>query len=368
MQYRMMLLNSRRAVVATMALLLVGCATPNVKPFAEQTTRLATSVSLEQRALATEFTNISKRLEKLESKEQRARRDERADELEKKREDLNQRKNRVATYDRIVKAALQKAVTYSDQLASLAEAGESGSDAAGSLINTVNSFASLGGMGAGIVVGSVAQALKVLGELHVRKEAQDSLEKATKAAQPAVDALADVVAAIYEENGPYHKLVTGLELKSTGYLREDAGIHTIGLYNRIDGMRDQLFFKVQKHMARFDVDKGFCVDAAGRQQDSCFAARDIQTVADLNRMMQQVEPIAQKYEADKNEIEQRFAKRLSNARIIVRAVKQWRLEHQKIAGVLEKCGGLKFQKCQAMNVSNLKTVVEELRERLKAEE
>ncbi len=358
----------QHCLMVGLVFLLFGCATPNVKPFAEQTAKLATSISMEQKAAASEFVSISTRLKKLANEAHRAKKKDLKTALLEKKDKLDKQKQKITAYDQIVKSTLQKAVEYSDQLASLAEAGENGSDAAGALIGTVNEFASLGGLGTGLVTGSVAQALKLVGELHVRKEAQDSLETATRAAQPAVNALADVVIAIYDINGPYYKIVTGLEVKAIAYLRDDAGIHTIGFYNKIDIMRDELFFKVKKHMARFDAKKGFCVDGGGKQQKSCFAARDIQTVADLNRMMQQVEPVALKFEADKKEIKRRFSRRMSHARMIVKAVKQWRVEHQKIAGILEKCGGMKFQQCQSMSVGNLKTLVSELREKLKAED
>ena len=327
---------------------LFGCATPNIKPFAEQTSQLAGSVALEQKSISVKFGEV---VELARDKEKKG---------------LKEKKKKFDSYRNIINSVLKQSVNYSDTLVQLAEAGEKGSEAAESLLNCVNDFSSLVGLGTGIISEGVTSALKELSTAVTKIQAQTSLEKATTEAQPAIDKLADVLIAVYNDEA-FEKIVIALKETEIRLIEDDLGLNTIGFYELMKERRDKFYLGLKQRIEMHTPVEGFCVNSKGKSDSNCLAEKDVQIVATLNQLMEQVEPIAIEYQNKKKEIINWRIQRKENSKIIIKAIKEWRDEHKKITTILQKCGGLKFYKCQELNLGNLKAIIDELKGKLSKE-
>jgi hypothetical protein len=153
-----------------MCVSLAGCATPDLRPYSEQTANLVSAISAEQRSVSTKMAELAELSEPAQKKKYEA------------------KKKKFDEYATAMSALLDQAMTYSDSLVELAKAGETGGEAAKKLVKTVNDFGSLAGLGA--VSGPITTVFNELAKAATIAQAQESLIDATRAAQPGVDALA----------------------------------------------------------------------------------------------------------------------------------------------------------------------------------
>lgn len=198
-----------RALAAGAAAALTACATPDLKPFSDQTAALATAVAGEQRQIAVKYEQI------IELYEQACKRAERQAALQPPGElsDCKQRDERKAdakTFGmvrEVIDTILAKAALYATRLAELSSAGESGSAAAQSLLGSLQQLGSIGGFATAIPLEGIKVALDKIATAVTRVQAQESLAEAAARAEGAVQAIADGIVEIRSIEG---KLVNSL--------------------------------------------------------------------------------------------------------------------------------------------------------------
>lgn len=181
--------------------LIAGCATPNVKPFAEQTAALETAVSAEVKATVGKMDDTLALID--------MGRNTKSPSTEGTRDDWERWRMQYMTDMAIVTTLLGQAKAYSDAVASLAAAGDTGADAAKSIETSVQGFAStlsnLGELANSLPVDPVSKlsgevagrAALVVAQMWTRYQAQGSLREATQEAQPIIQAISDGVDDIF---------------------------------------------------------------------------------------------------------------------------------------------------------------------------
>ena len=92
------------------------------------------------------------------------------------------------------------------------------------------------------------------------------------------------------------------------------------------------------------------------------AAQDVQSVAALNDISAQIEPIYREYWRKRAEAVKWREERKMKAAAIVKAVKTWAAEHAKVVAALESCGGFNaFQSdCAKAHFPQLKAAITEI--------
>jgi hypothetical protein len=343
---KMSVLSTMRArgFLIFLTTLLGACATPNLQPFADQTSNLASAVAVEQKQIAAGWDFLTATLDA------------------KQKEPYMSEQTLFTQSATAINHLLQQAVAYSDRLAELAAAGEKGADAASSLIDTVTKFGAAAGIPGVLVTEAAGKVLKEISEVATRIQAQKTLEKATSEAQPAVESLAQGIEKLEKE---IPGLVRTLGRERSRILKEHTGPQLIGLYEDVKKAREPIDSGLRMRVRRFTAEKGFCVDDQNNPDPRCVASREFQAIEALNNIVVPIRPIYDDYIKGETAIKVWVNERVSKSKDISSAAAAWAQEHKKIADMLEKCGGFRALKCQDLNLGSLKVAVDKLKAEIK---
>ncbi|MDE0342149.1 MAG: hypothetical protein OXK82_03105 [Deltaproteobacteria bacterium] len=342
--------------------LLAACATPDLKPFAEQTASLAAAVNTERAAVLERFDLVTYLT---------------AQYREHNSAKLQNAKRRYDETSKVVSNLLREAVQYSAALADLAEASETGGDAVTTLFGTINRFTSV----TSITSVSVSPAAKPaeawlvrVGKAWTRIEGQRSLRDAvTVASRPngAVSVLARTIGEIYgcsdpgPCHGPQYRLLAALNEQERLMRRREAGRQRIGFFNEIGGpdRLENYYAGLRKKLPEDTAERGFCVNPDGGMDDPhCVPGENLQSMAALHAILAVLESNDLLLREKERQAEAWKRTRQAKARAIVAAVNAWAAEHEKLADVLRRCAGFRALRstCGGSSAANLKTAVEQI--------
>lgn len=369
------------------ALCVTACATPNLQPFADSTASLAASISTEHKlTYARMEAAAQKRAHWLTNNHDV--KSMCADGSSASHCKLYQAAVRYKVNAAIIDKLYMELVAYSNALAELAAAGETGKEAVESLTDSISDFGSAVGLGP-VSLGSdlAKEILGTIALIWTRVEAQEKLHDAMSVLEspisgvvdggsidsgdlPAIEYVRRLIVLLYaaDDNNPHANIqgeiieqVTGLERP---WALEYVGSEQVGLYarmikpvgpggNRMNGLYNYL----ADWGATVSADAGNCLI------ERCFPEGVTPSeIAALIDLVKQSEATYLRYQEALDEIAAFKANRLAANETIAKAVSIWRAEHKKIYQKLDSCGGFKAlkSKCGNLTVANLKAVAEEL--------
>jgi hypothetical protein len=337
---------------------LVGCATPNLQPFAEQTTRLAEAVSGEQRQIVLKFEQVIELYDEACKKANRAspKRDAQPPLACRQKQ---QREADAASYAesrRIIDGLLEKAVQYSASVAELANAGETGGQAAQSLLGSVKQFGSLVGVGGTAITGTVAATLEKVATAVTRVQAQGSLADATAAAQEAIATVADGVRDLH---APSDRIAGVLYADEKDVLLTLAGEDVVGLFHDAAAGREAVS---QRLRGAELASLGRCGETGAERAKCAELQAAFRNAEDLGKLLDHLRPEYQSYETRRAAALRWRADRKENLAAIAKATGAWKAEHARVAEALKRCGGLGAYRCATIDAASLKMVVDQINE------
>jgi hypothetical protein len=348
-----------RLILAAVIPAVAGCATPNVQPFAEQTARLAEALSGEHRQIAAKFEQVVDLYGKACESEKRAGRPAESgtckqhEEREKERAAFDQSR-------KAIDAVLSRMVVYATTLADLAHAGETGADAAKALGSTLDKFTALAGLGTGLVGEAVIAMATKVGAVVTRVQAQASLATATAAAEPAVAAMAEAVKRMRKAD---EKILSSLyhdELRAAEAL---AGRDLLALYESAVSGRTSVNSRLIKHAAALAAlkDCGPERPPGSAGITDCDTLRsELRNAEELARLLELLRPEYQAYDQRRAAVSLWRTQRRENFQFIEAAADAWKLEHDRAAEYLRRCGGLRAVQCATLDAATLKTLVDQI--------
>ena len=345
-----------RAALLTVAGLMAGCATPNLQPFAEQTARLAGAVSGEHTQIALRLDHV---IELSAEACARSKRAARADGGQVACSQTNQRRSDAKAFAesrRIIDSFFEKAVNYASTLAALAAAGETGGAAAQSLLSTVREFGTVIGVGGMAATAGVATILEKVAVAATRVQAQNSLEEAMAAAQPAVDALADGIRDISSAND---RILDALHSDEKDALLTIAGVDVVGLFQDASTSREIVSSRLRERRAALAELRGCGAPQASSAGDPCAPLlAELRNAEELGRLLDHLRPEYDGYTTRRNAALKWRAERRENSAGIVKATAAWKAEHARVVEWLRRCGGTQAHHCVEVNVATLKVVID----------
>jgi len=352
--------------IVAVLLLVSACATPDIKPFANQTAVLAGAVEGELTAIESKFTQI--------------------EEWAETKEDANkwiEQRKRYVVQKLVVSAVLSDTVKYSTALVELAEAGETGSAAVDSIVKTMNGFASvvgIAGMPANFATSVAGKALKEIATAVTRVQAQNKLRDViltTSGTDGAITLMAALIEDIYAD--VQLNFIAALNREERRLIQNRIGVNALQFYRSISDDRELENYYANLRLLLPDKSqnpsaKRFCEISKTEKMvggkkvvevknTSCILGVEIQSMAALHQVLAVLQPKEIQYK-DLNSKAAKWQKaRTGKAAAIVAAVKVWVVEHQKLADVLEQCGGLRAlnSKCGNLTAANLKAAVEKIK-------
>ena len=137
-----------------------------------------------------------------------------------------------------------------------------------------------------------------------------------------------------------------------------AGPDVIGLFkdaalNRETMIAQRLKVPVIAELLRCDDrQSGRCRDLAGA----------VSRADELGRLIEQLRPGYEAYEAARADLLRWRAERRENMGAIARAMDAWKSEHARVADALRRCGGLSALRCARIDAASLRKAVDEINE------
>lgn len=314
--------------LAGFALLASGCTTlPDVKPFAEATANLATSAGTHYRSVASDVAAIKVNRLPQES----------VDAFKTRGDEIQNTQLVFAETDNRLNDLFNAMTAYSEKLAGLAAAGKSGPDAAQSLIDSTKGFASVAGIalpGLGTAAAPIAQGFKMIADEFTKVQAQKSLKEAVSAADPGVQLVAKQFEVIYG-------LAIDLASDSVRNIAlaeasAQAGPAIIGFNNNVERNYNSYYRFLNGLVTNPDPTatanwRGFCRDSTG----TCVARDELEAVGLVEARIEAIRPIVTIYRSRVENINTTLQHRKSTSKAVIKAVKAWALEHQKVRASLE---------------------------------
>lgn len=316
--------------VIFIALTTAGCTTlPDVKPFAESTAALSAAAGTHYRDVSSEVASLKATLQPGESAD--------SEKFKKRKSELEETQKIFAATEEALNALFAAMTTYSEKVVSLAAAGKTGPDAAQSLLDSVNGFAQLGGLPAVTVAAPVTAAFKKIADAFTQRQAAKSLKEAVAAAQPGVDIVAEQFQVIYGKA----MLLAALSLGDKRRLKasQDAGPGVIGFNDNVREKYNDYYQFLNSIVSSVGADAdgrasawhGFCRETTG----PCRPKDELEAVGLVEARMEAIRPIVETYNSQIASIEATTAKRQAASKAVIKAVKAWATEHQKLRSSLE---------------------------------
>jgi len=255
-----------------------------------------------------------------------------------------------------VNATMSAMVQYTEALATLAAAGETGSESSQSMIESVNSIfstLSIAYPGGSIVSDGVANATNEVAQLFTRIQAQDSLAETMSSAQPAVDALANLIS---EQSETLSKLTSGLARLERQIIDANYGRAKMDYYHD---------FSSYEAMDNLYADMQTC--ASNHKDDlealwSCHITKEKAIGSRLDTLAR-ISDEYNSYISEKMNTKKWTNLQRQKITAIQISVKAWANTHKNAATLLNKCGGMRSLRnsCGSLSVSNLKASIDWLK-------
>jgi hypothetical protein len=305
-----------------------GCTTlPDVKPYADTTAALAA-------AAGTHYHDVANDIAALKTTQLSRETDE---EFVERRKALEENQQIFAATGRNLDALFDAMTAYSEKVASLAAAGKTGADAAQSLLDSAKGFGELAGF-SGVPVGAatnaIANGFKAIADEFTKMEARKSLEAAVAAAQPGVDLVSKQFEAIYGTALP----LANDSIRNTRMAEAElvAGPAVIGFSENVEKNYNS-YYRFLISLIKNDASppastwRGFCRDTTG----PCRAVAELEAVGLVEARMVAIQPIVDAYRTDVGAIEATYERRRLASQAVIKAVKAWAREHDKLRRSLE---------------------------------
>jgi hypothetical protein len=312
--------------VVFIALTTAGCTTlPDVKPFAESTAALSAAAGTHYRDVSSEVASLKPTSLPGETNEA----------FQLRKDQIEAAQKTFAATEKELNALFAAMTQYAEKAVSLAAAGKTGPDAAQSLLDSANGFAKLGGLPVIAVAEPITKAFKAIADEFTKRQAAKSLKEAVAAAEPGVNMVAEQFEVIY---GEAMRLATASlqDMRSLEVSRA-AGPSVIGFNNKVKRNYNGYYQFLNGVVGDFDRHtpasawQGFCREGAM----PCRAIKELEAVGLVEARMEAIRPIVDKYNAQIASIEATATKRRAASKSVIKAVRAWAIEHQKLRSSLE---------------------------------
>lgn len=330
------------------AIVIGGCSTPNLKPFADGAASFSTSIKETNTAVETKFYDVAERQDRAKPS-------------------LTKYRDAVKIYNEMAGLV----AGYSAALADLGAAGETGGEAAEQILQTVKGFyqfldlASPGAALPASLAGSAAgHAIKKAAELWTRLEAHGMLLNTMSAADLAVQELATALVEVYgrpykagevTKYRPFESIVRDVVLLERTALKAGIGRNKLSFYKEAT-----LFLNKKVYSSASGALEGDDIKRAA----TAFA--DAQHVLDEKSRIED-EVAAYRKEEKAARIWQ--ARQLKASYLIADTAKAWAAEYQRLLGWFKACGGTRFLKneCGQFSAATLKALAAEIQTIMKGD-
>lgn len=335
------------STIIFVALLTSGCnTTPNLTPFAEQTQRLQLLHAQETGAIADRFDQVVK-----------------ATPAGTLKTGLDGHAKQFKKHTKVLDDVFKQAAVYSDALASLAAAGDTGSEAAASLLESMDGFAaalSIPTGGASLGAAAFANTLKKIADLATKEQARRSLREAVMAADPVVQEMARELVQLYcapppaaqqagggqpaKKKGafsctPKDAAIVALADQQVALLRTSHGPAIINFYQKSRSHRDRGYGKLSEILEVRQLANspaGLCISNAQKTPETCASLVEMQALEQLEKRIHSAAPDYQSFQVGEQSIRTWQQSRIHNRQMVAEALHAWAQEHGRLVKALDR--------------------------------
>ena len=324
-----------------------GCTTlPDVKPFADSTAGLAAAAGTHYHEVASEGASLKTVQSPVENKAA----------FQIRKQQLENTQKIFKETDKNLNALFGAMTTYSEKATNLVAAGKTGDKAAQSIIDSVQGFTQLAGM-SGLPLGDAAapitKGFKAIADEFTKMEAKKSLKDAVAAAESGVKVVATQFEVIY--GVAITQAANGIRNTKRLEASVAAGPNIIGFHDNVKRNYNAFYRYLNGFVTGFDQTapssawRGFCQKGS----EPCQAVDELEAVGLVEARMKAIRPIVKSYKTEIMNIEATLKHRRITSKAVIKAVKAWALEHQKLR--------LSLEDGTSLSAFNLKAALIELR-------
>jgi hypothetical protein len=336
---------------SALAFLVVGCSTPNLRPFADGASSFSTSVKTTNASVDVLLSELAQSNPK----------EPRFSEL------LESYKKSAETFNDMAGLA----AGYSTALVDLGASGESGGAAAEQILGTVNGYSNFLGVGTGVVnlptelaATAAGRAIKKSAELWTRIQAHEQLLEVMLDADAAVHEMAEALAEVYGPRymldgktrfRPFEKTIRTLSLEKRNFLKAEVGRAKLNFYEE----------------ANTFLEKRAYGKAAQSLQDKDDAAAEL-ALEDVTIILQERDRIASEigeYHSSVQAVLDWQSRQLHTSFLIADTAHAWAAEHRRLLSWFKSCGGSRFLQgeCGQFSAATLNALAAEVQLLIKGE-
>lgn len=350
---RSLILSSiaRHFSYVALAFFVVGCSTPNLRPFADGASSFSASVKTTNASVEVLLSEVAQKNSK----------------NAKFRELLESYKKSAKTFNDMAGLA----AGYSTALVDLGAAGESGADAAEQILGTVKEFGSFLGVSTGVVnlpidlaTSAAGQAIKKSAELWTRIEAHDKLLEVMRDADEAVQELAEALAEVYgppymqagkAKLRPFDKIVRNLSLEKRNLLKTEVGRAKLKFYEEASAfLEKQAYGEAAKSL---------------KDEDDSAAERVFDEVTTILQERERIAGEIAEYHSSVQAVLDWESRQLHTSYLIADTAQAWAAEHKRLLSWFKSCGGRRFLQggCGQFSAATLNALATEVQALVKGE-
>lgn len=365
-----------KPLIILAALIISSCATPDIKPWAENTAKLSVAVSTEHSAVLTRMVGAKASIEAWNASDRRV-------------TEVGEVIEIYQTNASKIEAILDLAVDYSNALTELAAAGESGEAAAEQIIGSFQRFKDAANVtfpGAGAATDIIGKVFGSVSDAITRIQSQKSLEAAMQIAEVGpVPVIAEQITEMFRKANPeksvragaQRQIIVGFQGVEDGIALDIAGFNRTAFYkgvnvtkielNGIPATRlDHYFAELGNQIRQQNALKGICSPNPEPNNGAvgCLTGETAEGLAAIVNLVIATEANYQQFANARSENAAFARQRTTAADKIAGAVKAWRNEHTRIYEMLKQCGGWKALRgsCGNLTFANFEAAVEKLKD------
>ncbi|CAI2388983.1 MULTISPECIES: hypothetical protein [Alteromonas] len=365
-------------VLSSGLLILSACSnTPDLTSFAQESKNLRTSVNTTHQEILQKINDLNKNLEagKVQGwvKTDSDKRQQYEIMLSEDADRFQKEAELFIAHTATIDGALAAMVSYSDSLANLAAAGETGAESVESLTESVKSISdtlSLAYPPSAVAYEGFTQLLSEVADIYTRIEAQDTLALAMEKATPAVENLVSIISI---QSNLLEKLTVNIVGLRVSAHRGMNGPAKIGYYEKFNAYKNMeyLYESILNDCTcnRKETSVNPLPDYCGQpkhEKNSAILQCHLTRESALTSRLQTLERVQDNYINYNSSLasEYHWAKQMESQLIaIAAAAEAWSSAHKKTSKFLANCGGTRSLKssCNNLTVNNLKSAIERLK-------
>jgi len=330
----MMMKQLKTSLLVIIAIFFMGCSTPNVKTFVDETLQIKELAIIEHGEIKSKLEYLSIVHPKKKSK------------IAKQLKTFNDESKKIED-------TFTYLINYSNAINVLSNDKTEGEQAIMEMCKNLSQISTLLNLlGMTIDIGGVT---KSAANWITEIQKQNTLEKAMEMADPLVQEISLKISENYSKNMVV--LANGVTDLLISSLDDCYPINAVGFYAKAIEHKNVIYMDMRSRLETLPKNT-FTVLCPTKRNGHCIAKETIEAFNQINKLIEQTKPIYDSYIKDLSELKKWEKERITKIKKLSTLSKSWSKEHSRVLGILRNCNSLS-KDCQDFKSINIIDIVKQ---------